>query len=114
MIFNLLEKAASPEKWISQGEAIELSAFGFGMVFFVLAVLAVLIYIMGKAIAASNKKSKPEAEVSSAAASEKAREPLKLVNVDEKTAAIIMAIVAEKSGLPLEKLDFKSIQLIEE
>ena len=37
-----------------------------------------------------------------------------LVNVDEKTAAIIMAIVSDKSGIPLNRLSFKSIKLVEE
>ena len=37
-----------------------------------------------------------------------------LVNVDEKTAAIIMAIVSDKSGIPLNRLSFKSIKLVED
>ena len=35
---------------------------------------------------------------------------LKLQNVDEPTAAMIMAIVSEESGIPLEELCFKSIR----
>jgi Na+-transporting methylmalonyl-CoA/oxaloacetate decarboxylase gamma subunit len=35
---------------------------------------------------------------------------LKLHNVDERTAAMIMAIVADDSGIPLEELCFKSIK----
>ena len=38
---------------------------------------------------------------------------LKLKNCDEKTAAMIMAIVADDSGIPLEELVFKSIKLVE-
>lgn len=38
---------------------------------------------------------------------------LKLINVDEKTAAMIMAIVSDESGIPLSELCFKSIKLIE-
>lgn len=37
---------------------------------------------------------------------------LKLVNIDEPTAAIIMAIVSDESGIPLSELCFKSIRLI--
>ena len=37
---------------------------------------------------------------------------LKLKNVDEPTAAMIMAIVSDESGIPLSELCFKSICLI--
>ncbi|MBR3835516.1 MAG: hypothetical protein IKJ69_01850 [Clostridia bacterium] len=39
---------------------------------------------------------------------------LELVGVDEKTAAVIMAIVSDKSGIPLNRLQFKSIALMED
>lgn len=39
---------------------------------------------------------------------------LELVNTDEKTAAVIMAIVSDKSGIPLNRLAFKSIKLMED
>lgn len=39
---------------------------------------------------------------------------LKLTNVDESTAAMIMAIVSHESGIPLSQLCFKSIRLINE
>ena len=39
---------------------------------------------------------------------------LVLKNVDEKTAAMIMAIVADESGIPLERLIFRSIKLTSE
>ena len=39
---------------------------------------------------------------------------LELVDTDEKTAAVIMAIVSKKSGIPLNRLSFKSIKLIDE
>lgn len=39
---------------------------------------------------------------------------LDLVNTDEKTAAVIMAIVSDKSGIPLNRLAFKSIKLMED
>ena len=35
-----------------------------------------------------------------------------LKNVDEATAAMIMAIVADESGIPLERLIFRSIKLV--
>ncbi len=39
---------------------------------------------------------------------------LELVDTDEKTAAVIMAIVSHQSGIPLERLQFKSITLMED
>ena len=38
---------------------------------------------------------------------------LKLKGCDEKTAAMIMAIVADDTGIPLSELVFKSIKLVE-
>jgi hypothetical protein len=38
---------------------------------------------------------------------------LKLAGVDEKTAAMIMAIVAHESGTPLEQLRFRSIRALD-
>ncbi len=38
---------------------------------------------------------------------------LKLHNVDEPTAAMIIAIVSDESGIPLSELCFKSIKAIE-
>lgn len=38
---------------------------------------------------------------------------LKLTHVDEKTAAMIMAIVCDDSGIPPEELYFKSIRLLD-
>lgn len=39
---------------------------------------------------------------------------LDLVDTDEKTAAVIMALVSYKSGIPLNRLNFKSIRLMED
>lgn len=39
---------------------------------------------------------------------------LDLVDTDEKTAAVIMALVSYKSGIPLNRLSFKSIRLMED
>lgn len=38
---------------------------------------------------------------------------LKLKNVDEKTAALIMAIVSDESKIPLSELCFKSIKAVD-
>ena len=39
---------------------------------------------------------------------------LELVGTDEKTAAVIMALVSHNSGIPLNRLSFKSIRLMED
>ena len=39
---------------------------------------------------------------------------LKLINTDERDAAMIMAIVADTTGTPLNELRFKSIKRVEE
>lgn len=52
--------------------------------------------------AAADRKASADEEVFSSG-------HLKLKNVDEPTAAMIMAIVSDESGIPLEELCFKSI-----
>ena len=37
-----------------------------------------------------------------------------IVGADDKTAAVIMALVSHKSGIPLNRLSFKSIRLMED
>jgi hypothetical protein len=39
---------------------------------------------------------------------------LELIATDEPTAAVLMAIVSEQSGIPLNQLVFKSIRLLAE
>lgn len=75
--------------------------------------------IGGKKSASENPQTSPDAtapkaapvQVSGSAASSG---DLELVGVDEKTAAVIMAIVSNKSGIPLNRLQFKSITLMED
>jgi predicted cobalt transporter CbtA len=98
------------------------------VVFGVLLLMYILISISGKIIQAiTNAGSKKEPEkapaaapaaapaVAAAAASEEvfSSGSLKLKNCDEKTAAMIMAIVADDTGIPLNELVFKSIKLVE-
>ncbi len=64
-----------------------------------------------KAPAAPTKTAAPAAQASGIPASSG---NLELVGTDEKTAAVIMAIVSDKSGIPLNRLQFKSITLMED
>lgn len=120
---------------ISIGEALNISITGFVVVLLILALLAVLVLLLSKAIRAVEggakkaKKTAAKAEGPAASASAAAVSPasaggtplplntsagtLDTYNVDEKTAAVIMAIVSHESGIPLNRLQFKSIKQIE-
>ncbi len=107
-------------------DALATSFIGITTVICILAVIALLIILVSKVIrgleGAVSKKATPEA-VTAPATSAPAGVPmpagmnqgeLELVNTDEKTAAVIMAIVSDKSGIPLNRLSFKSIKLVED
>ena len=94
------------------------------VVFGVLFLMYILISLSGKIIQGITNlgaKEEPAKAAPAAAAPAAPAAPeeiyssgsLKLKNCDEKTAAMIMAIVADDSGIPLEELVFKSIKLVE-
>ena len=94
------------------------------VVFGVLFIMYVLISLAGKILASATKDSKkpeakpavaaaPAAAAPAAAEEEFSSGTLKLKGCDEKTAAMIMAIVADDTGIPLSELVFKSIKLVE-
>lgn len=105
-------------------DALAVSLIGITTVILILAVIAGLIILVSKAIrsieAAAAKKKPVSAEASAPAPSGVPmpagmnQGELELVGTDEKTAAIIMAIVSDKSGIPLNRLSFKSIKLMED
>ena len=110
-------------------EALMTSLVGIVTVICILAIIAVLIILVSKVIrgvenAAAKKKAVPAAAPAASAPAGKptgvipvagvSQGTIDLVNVDEKTAAIIMAIVSDKSGIPLNRLSFKSIKLVED
>ena len=68
-----------------------------------------------EAPAASPAPSAPAAAPAAPAAEEEefSSGTLKLKGCDEKTAAMIMAIVSDNTGIPLSELVFKSITLVE-
>ncbi len=93
------------------------------VVFAVLCIICILITVSGKIFSAlvSDKKPAPAPAAAPAAApAEPVKEEefssgsLRLKGCDEKTAAMIMAIVSDNTGIPLSELIFKSITLIEE
>ena len=115
------ETAVDLEK-ISILNAGIVAVLGYAVVFFGLILLMVVITLLGKAfIAAANKqKAEPVAPVAAPVAPAAPAEApgtagqLKLHDVPPKTAAMIMAIVADKMGKPLNELRFISIKEVKE
>lgn len=113
------------ENGISFSEAVGVSVTGIIVVLIVLAILAVLVMLLSKAIRLFEKKKKRAPEKSAGVPeSIKPQETalpvtqsagtLELYKTDEKTAAVIMAIVSNECGIELNRLQFNSIKLIEE
>ena len=106
---------------IGIGDAGIVALLGYAVVFFGLILLMIVVTILGKAFVAKDKKAAAKAaqtaQAAPAAAPEVSRPVapgsaggLKLYDVEPKTAALLMAIVAEKMGKPLNELRFISIK----
>ena len=96
-----------------------VALLGYAVVFFGLILLMVVVTIMGKIFMAKDAKAAAAAPAPAAAPAAPAVEApkapgsagqLKLHDVEPKTAAMIMAIVADKMGKPLNELRFISIK----
>ena len=101
-------------------DATVVAGLGYATVFFGLILLMIVVSILGKAFSAKAKKSaaapvaaEPVAEAPKATAPGTAGQ-LKLHNVDPKTAAMLMAIVADKLQKPINELRFISIKEVDE
>ena len=106
------------------GTAALYAVLGYGVVFIGLVLLMVVIIIVGKIMVASQKKAaapaaattaQPAAPAAAPAAAKEELAPgsaggVKIYDVSERDAAIIMAIVADKLGKPLNEIRFKSIK----
>ncbi len=104
---------------MSFGDAAVIALLGYGVVFFGLILLMCVVTIMGKIFIAKDAKIKAAAPAAvPAEAVPEAPKPtapgtageLKLHDVEPKTAAMLMAIVADKMGKPLNELRFISIK----
>ena len=99
-----------------------IALLGYAVVFFGLILLMIVVMVMGKIFMAKEAKAKaaaaaaaPAAAPAEVAAVEAPTAPgsagkLKLHDVEPKTAAMIMAIVADKMGKPINELRFISIK----
>ena len=94
-----------------------IALLGYAVVFFGIILLMIVVMVMGKLFVAAGNRKKTAAPAPAAVAEEqpKAVAPgaagqLKLHDVEPKTAAMLMAIVADKMGKPLNELSFISIK----
>lgn len=105
-------------------ESLVVSLFCITLVFFVLSSLFALVKILSSVLNVIEAKRNripvaiPESATLTKADGETgvnnfSTGELKLISVDEKTAAMIMAIVSDESQIPLSELHFKSITAVE-
>ena len=98
-----------------------IALLGYLVVFLGLVMLMVVVMVMGKIMVARAKKAQAVAAVEAAPVetAPKAEAPgtageLKLYDTDPRDAAMIMAIVADTLGKPLNQLRFISIKEVKE
>ncbi len=109
---------------ISLGEGLIYAVIGYLMVFLMLLLLIIVIKVMAAVVnkTAANTKALPEkTEAKSVEAAKPAAAPapgtageLTLIDVSDRDAAMIMAIVADTVGKPINELRFKSIREVKE
>lgn len=102
-------------------DSLIIAVFGLGMVFVILVALSAIITVESKlfslikfskkteAVTKDSKEPVSEAPFDTGATAGE----LKLIGVDERTAAMIMAIVSDESKIPLSELQFKSIKAVD-
>lgn len=105
---------------ISVGDAAIAALLGYVVVFIGIIMLMILMMFVGdlmfksaKRKAANAPAAAPAAPVATAAAPGTAGE-LKLYDTDPRDAAMVMAIVADKLGKPINELRFKSIREVKD
>lgn len=117
-------EASSKGDELSIGDAAITAIFGYAVVFFGLVILMAVLYCTGayfkskdekaKKVAEEAKKAQPAAEKPAPAVEQKlapgSAGHVKLFDVPDKEAAMIMAIVADKMQTPLNELHFISIK----
>ncbi len=105
--------------------ALGLSLLGIAVVFVCLISLWIIIAIMARILRSAANRSAAPSEPETPEPEEPVKLPasalakgscgdVSLYEVPDETAAIIMAIVADETGIPLNELRFKSIREVEE
>ena len=106
---------------MSIGRALIIAVSGFSVVFLMLCILWFIIVIINKVTTSLEGKAAPETPAAAPVkAPAKAEAPqagtfggeIALYDVDEKTAACIMAIISDETKIPLSQLVFKSIRAL--
>ena len=137
LLGGILDKGAN----LKVGDAALLALIGIAIVFVVLILLMLIVQLEGKIFEGSEKlrekhpewsekiqnvkqkmtfwKKKEQKQEEDTQNQEKQYAQgtcgeLKLINTDERDAAMIMAIVADETNTPLNELRFKSIKRVEE
>lgn len=109
-------------------KALTISLVGFLIVFLILGILAFFVKAMGGVFDKINAKAADKKKLAAADTAISTSAPAKgvplaantsagsltLTDVTEEEAAVIMAIVSNKSGIPLNRLQFNSIKLKED
>ena len=119
MLSSLLLTAQPDLTNISMVNAGIVALLGYVVVFAGLIVLMAVVIAIGKVFIAKSNKQKvqepvaPVVQEAPKAVAPGAAGQLKLHNVEPKTAAMLMAIVANKMGKPLNELRFLSIKEVE-
>ena len=106
---------------ISIADAGIVTLLGYIVVFIGLVMLMAVIMIMGSIMVSRARKAQAAAPAATAAAPAAPAAPapgsageLKLYDTDPRDAAMVMAIVADTLGKPLNELRFKSIKEVKE
>ncbi len=118
LLANTVEKQMD---YIGIGEAGITAVLGYAVVFAGLIALMVVVMLLGAIFAPKKKEAAPAPAVQASVAAPVAAAvvadaapgtagELKLHDVPPKTAAMLMAIVADKTGKPLNELRFTSIK----
>ena len=119
---NLLVANTLGQSYLGGGDAAIAALLGYATVFLGLILLMIVVIIVGKIFTAKDAKKKAAAPAAAPAATAPAAPQktapgaagqLKLHNVEPKTAAMVMAIVADKMGKPLNELRFISIKEVQ-
>jgi Na+-transporting methylmalonyl-CoA/oxaloacetate decarboxylase gamma subunit len=103
---------------LTAGQAVFYAVLGITVVMSVLAVLSLLLRVLSRAFPAPREApalreaDDPGKPFSAAPNGGAEQAPVELVNTDEPTAALLMAIVSESCGIDLEYLQFKRIRLL--
>lgn len=104
---------------ISVGDAAMTALLGYAVVFIGIIMLMILVMFVGDLMFKSAKRKAAKAPAPAAAPAAPAAAPgtageLKLYDTDPRDAAMVMAIVADKLGKPLNELRFKSIREVKD